>query len=276
VLVNLLQKMGCVKLHILDEQYKSTELKVSYINKELTSNFCSENLRSGMLIKYIDPDGRDWIVADGTTNYQWRDDINAKSTMPKGYQYVGANDADILTHMGMNYKFPELSTNDIGMVAADAELGQYAASNWVNVKEKSNATISANVSFSKDNATENNSLGRTFNGVSINITEVSSNSGVDGEMKGGGLVNVQYGNKNYQSALSEPEGTYYHQTGTTVGVATVNIPKSDLSVGAKFSQIQINGNWFVQKPNGEGMTPVVRHAMLPYPISFKHTWTFNR
>ena len=30
--------MGCVKLHILDEQYKSTELKVSYINKELTLN----------------------------------------------------------------------------------------------------------------------------------------------------------------------------------------------------------------------------------------------
>ena len=50
--------MGCVKLHILDEQYKRTELRVSYINKKLTSNFCAENLRSGMLIKYIDPDGR--------------------------------------------------------------------------------------------------------------------------------------------------------------------------------------------------------------------------
>jgi len=38
--------MGCVKLHILDEQYKSAELKVSYINKKLTSNFCIENVRS--------------------------------------------------------------------------------------------------------------------------------------------------------------------------------------------------------------------------------------
>ena len=61
--------MGCVKLHILDEQYKSTELKVSYINKKLTSNFCVQNLRSGMLIRYIDPDGRSTRVAqneDGT------------------------------------------------------------------------------------------------------------------------------------------------------------------------------------------------------------------
>ena len=38
--------MGCVKLHILDEQYKNTELRVSYFNKELTPNFCAENPRS--------------------------------------------------------------------------------------------------------------------------------------------------------------------------------------------------------------------------------------
>jgi RHS repeat-associated protein len=226
---------------------------------------------------FIDPDGRDWIVADGTTNYQWRDDINAKSTMPEGFQYVGANDVDILTHLGMNYKFKELSTNKIGLVAADVELGSHAISHMVNVKEKSNATISTNVSFSKDNATENNSMGRTFNGVSINVTEVSSNSGVDGEMMSGGLVSVQYGNKNYQSALKEPEGAYFRQTGTTIGVATVNIPQSDLSVGSKFSQIQVKGNWFVKRP--EGITPVTIYPggnFIPIPLIFKHAWTFKR
>ncbi|HOU69537.1 MAG TPA: RHS repeat-associated core domain-containing protein, partial [Paludibacteraceae bacterium] len=231
-------------------------------------NYCAGNP-----VMLIDPTGMDWIVAEGTTNYQWRDDINAKSTMPKGYQYVGATDNDILNHLGMNYNFPELNTNDIGMVVADAELGKYAVSHLVNVKEKSNATITANVSFNKDNATDNNSLGRTFNGVSINVTDVSSNSGVDGDMMGGGLVSVQYGNKTYKSALKEPEGTYFRQTGTTIGVANVIIPQSDLSVGTKFSQIQVNGNWFVQKP--EGRTPVVIHALVPYPLSFKHTWTFK-
>jgi hypothetical protein len=61
--------MGCIKLHILDEQYKQTELKVSYGKKELTSNFCAVNRRSGMLIRFIDPDGRETRVAqneDGT------------------------------------------------------------------------------------------------------------------------------------------------------------------------------------------------------------------
>ena len=51
--------MGCVKLHILDEQYKRTELKISYTNKELTFNNSVENERKGTLINMIDPDGRD-------------------------------------------------------------------------------------------------------------------------------------------------------------------------------------------------------------------------
>ena len=101
---------------------------------------------AGNPVNRIVPDGRDWIVANGKTNYRWRDDISAKSKMPEDYTYVGANDADILIRLGMNNTFPELSTNDIGMVAADAELGKYAASHFVNVKEKV-MQLSLHVSF---------------------------------------------------------------------------------------------------------------------------------
>ena len=44
--------MGCVKLHILDEQYKRTELKVSCFNIKLTSDFCSQNARSASLYSF--------------------------------------------------------------------------------------------------------------------------------------------------------------------------------------------------------------------------------
>ena len=44
--------MGYVKLHILDQQYKQTELKVSYINKELTLNCCAQNQRKETLLDY--------------------------------------------------------------------------------------------------------------------------------------------------------------------------------------------------------------------------------
>jgi hypothetical protein len=52
--------MGCVKLHILDEQYKRTELKVSYFNKELTLNNSAGNACRCMLVRFADPDGKDW------------------------------------------------------------------------------------------------------------------------------------------------------------------------------------------------------------------------
>ena len=51
--VNLLQKMGCVKLHILNEQYKSTELKISYRNNNLTLIFCDENARRVTGYSYV-------------------------------------------------------------------------------------------------------------------------------------------------------------------------------------------------------------------------------
>jgi len=55
--------MGCVKLHILNEQYKSTELKVSYINKKLTLKNSVKNVRRKILLRYVDPDGRDeWDI----------------------------------------------------------------------------------------------------------------------------------------------------------------------------------------------------------------------
>jgi hypothetical protein len=84
--------MGCVKLHILDEQYKCTELKVSYRQKELTPNFCAENLRSGMPINRIDPSGLldDWYEnANGEikwTDYKSQAEMNSNGVQGK---YLG-------------------------------------------------------------------------------------------------------------------------------------------------------------------------------------------
>lgn len=49
--------MGCIQLHILDRQYKNTELKVSYTNKKLTLNNSAVKERREILVKFIDPDG---------------------------------------------------------------------------------------------------------------------------------------------------------------------------------------------------------------------------
>lgn len=51
------KKLGCVQLHILEQQYKRTELKVSYIKKELTLKNSALNERSNILIIFTDPTG---------------------------------------------------------------------------------------------------------------------------------------------------------------------------------------------------------------------------
>ena len=61
--------MGCIKLDILDKQYKRTELRVSYREKELTSNFFTVNGRRDTLVNFIDPDGRDAYHFDENGNF---------------------------------------------------------------------------------------------------------------------------------------------------------------------------------------------------------------
>jgi len=68
-LLDLFEKMGCVKLHILDQQYKNTELKVSCVKKELTLKNSAGNGRKAILVKFIDPDGRSYSEFDENGNY---------------------------------------------------------------------------------------------------------------------------------------------------------------------------------------------------------------
>jgi len=78
--------MGCLKLHILDEQYKSTEPKVCYINKKLTSGFSVENARrytfsgkekdnesgySYFGARYYDPELSIWLSVDPKADKYW-------------------------------------------------------------------------------------------------------------------------------------------------------------------------------------------------------------
>jgi len=61
--------MGCIKLHILNERYESTELKVSCINKALTSDLGAGNVRRVMGYmyfgaRYYDSELSIWLSVD--------------------------------------------------------------------------------------------------------------------------------------------------------------------------------------------------------------------
>lgn len=48
-------------------------------------------------------------------------------------------------------------------------------------------------------------------------------------------------------------------------------PKIEL--GNSLKSIKVSGIWFMNKP--EGRTPIVRHALKPYAISFTHQWNLK-
>ena len=66
--------MGCIQLHILDRQYKNTELKVSYTNKKLTLNNSAVKERREILVRFIDPNGMmyDWFQSESGSVF-WKD-----------------------------------------------------------------------------------------------------------------------------------------------------------------------------------------------------------
>lgn len=226
-------------------------------------------------INRTDPTGAldDWVKNDVTGEYEWMDNVTSASNTPKGYSYVGHEDNDILKDLKLNYSLPEQSSNRIGYVAADAEEGKYAVSHMINVKAKSNIRLSAEVSYNLNGGTENNVLGRKFEGVNVSGTVVSSNSGADGTVSTNASLNLTYGGKNYRASFMEPQGAYYKQTGTEIGVASILIPAKNLSSSKGFTMLNVSGGWWVNNSAGFN-TPVVYHPLTPYPQTFKHSWTF--
>ena len=228
-------------------------------------------------INRIDPTGTldDWVQFNETGEYVWMDNVTSSENTPEGYKYVGSQDADVLKDLGVSYIFPEQYSNRIGYVAADVEMGRYTINHLINVKAKSNVSIRADVSYDLFGGTENNRLGKKFEGIKVSATVIGSNSGADGTVNAYSNLTVGYGDKTYTTGMREPKLPYIKQTGTSIAVGSVNIPASSLSSSNSFSDVYVSGGWWVT--NSANMrTPVVYHPLTPIPQTFKHSWTFPK
>ena len=121
--------MGCIKLDILENHYKTPELKIVHAKKELTSKKSSSEGRNyyharyydpkiamwygvdplaelhpdissfaycaNNPVKLIDPDGRDWI--ETKKGIQWNKDVTGAkdADLPEGAKYLGKQGYDL-------------------------------------------------------------------------------------------------------------------------------------------------------------------------------------
>ena len=165
-------------------------------------------------VNRIDPDGKadDWVrnLQDGT--YHWMDNVTSAATTPQGHLYVGANNNDILRDMNVAPRYEtQYDTRWAGMTGSGGPVEKNVASNTpasTNLgtglskgiptvsasTAQANLTMEVNVSYGA--ATDNNSLGRTFEGVTV--TSSLSQSTAGGVQGTGGGLTVVHGGQSYQ------------------------------------------------------------------------------
>ena len=186
--------MGCVKLHILEEQYKRTELRVSYFNKELTFNNSAENPRRWILVKYIDPDGRELLLFKNEVYVGSHDDgkkevtgFNQRSTTNEDgeEEFTGADtfafndiglDRGALESGDMTLDF--VSQSDINNIMGQSGVNdQSAFSRWGYAANESNAnslTGNGNMDYRTNNRIAGDDRLYVMNGVGYNSADAGN------------------------------------------------------------------------------------------------------
>jgi RHS repeat-associated protein len=183
-------------------------------------------------VNRVDPDGMDWIYSNDDKKYSWRDDINAKSKMPKGYQYVGAKDNDILTHMGVSNKYETKTDNNTGIGAVGGDNKGPAGEGVPGTTSsdvKVDIRIDTNVSDNKKNITDNNKSGKTFNGVTVTayVSERNASSSDDLASTSYGVFSVENVGIEYTKGLGKATG--FIKSGTKATNSSIKIPASEIT-----------------------------------------------
>ncbi len=139
-------------------------------------------------INRIDPNGMldDWIKNKETEEYEWRDDVTSEDDTPEGYEYIGASNNDILDDLGIQSKH-EAQTANIISGGLDENRGG-SAFIGTNTDVTGNITVKADVSFNIEKGTDNNVMGKQFEGITVKASmsqeAFSPNSDLKMEYKG--------------------------------------------------------------------------------------------
>ncbi|MDR2408010.1 MAG: hypothetical protein LBE13_07860 [Bacteroidales bacterium] len=197
--------------------------------------YCSNNP-----IGRTDPNGMldDWVRNYETDEYEWMDNVTSPENTPDGYGYVGANDDDILTDMGVTTNISEQYKQATGFgFDGDENIPLGAAPILPTNHVNGNIGISAIVSYNIDNSTENNRAGKKFEGIIVSGVLIQP----DRPYHESGNLFVSYGDKQYSDYFRKPspEKSMFIQAGTIVKIATVYIPATEISSSKVLSSASI-------------------------------------
>src|SRR5690554_3560986 len=118
-------------------------------------------------INLVDPTGMaadtpdDWIRDNKTGKITWNASVTSKNNTPEGFDYIGANDQDIVSYLFGNSRF-SATTKDIGIMGMEEYKGSSAAYHF-SATTKLRVDIKAKVEYGKDGS-------RVFEGVYLDAS----------------------------------------------------------------------------------------------------------
>ena len=219
--------------HYYGARYYDSELLTSWLSVDPMAdkypslspyNYCAWNS-----VKLVDPDGRDvvddWVKNKETGMYEWNDNATSPDNTPKGYSYVG-NDEALLRDLNVRTDYETQEDCNTGY---SPDMGSNYAG-FTRSRNCNDVTIRVGVSvkYDKKNISSNNSRGIMFDGINIYGFVNQWSKAASGETNTiiyNGFLEISGTNGfRSQSGFSRPSGEYLYATGTIPMQTTVHIP----------------------------------------------------
>jgi RHS repeat-associated protein len=236
-------------------------------------------------IMLIDPNGKsptDWVRNNATGEVVWMDDVTSEETCSKlhpDYEYIGPNDDDILIYYGINHKF-EKKTTDLWLIYSgsdDENMTKGKGGMPVTAVGKFVATttteVYASVSYNIDGF-ENNSKGKVFKGVILEVRHSFSILGFTGSMTHNPTLEVKYGGQVTSFSLTPIPGPTIGTTGVTTLGKNVLIPADQLSKNVQLNYISVDGSGgiWIHSSTEETTPATAIWGALIVPATYTHKW----
>ncbi|QYN48696.1 RHS repeat-associated core domain-containing protein [Apibacter sp. ESL0432] len=214
-----------------------------------TYGYCYQNP-----VKFIDPTGmkgEDWVQQG--SRIIWDEEVTSKNNTKPGQTYIGKNDEDVLDYLGVNQGH-DINQSKYGSISTLE--GNNVVTDWT--KLDLNGKVKVGLDKRVNDGGEKEVVGVN---IQASFEYIKSSHGAI-QVATGGKVDLVYGYDSYSKTLgmanSMPPGVE----------AVFNIPLN-VALENKGYQKYISANVIPYSERDNIYTPVVKHPIIPIPVSFK-------
>ena len=117
---------------------------------------------AGDPVNLVDSEGKDWVTKRGTYDFEWIDEVTNSHQVPEGYDYVGSQNEDILSYMGLPNEIITEESTMIGHIPLNQKAG---LAGFVAPTVITHLSVTTITDRDFNNASKNNKQGIVFKGI---------------------------------------------------------------------------------------------------------------